>query len=692
MSIEQAAGRALRAFGRRAKPYAPALIASVCVGTLCVQGILARAGRPAAPLDDAFIHLQFARRLAEGGFYSFMPGEGYSTGATSLLWPLLLAPFHAIGLRGLSLLWVPWVIGTLAHAALAVEAARLADRLAGKEAGVGAGMMCSVFGAFAWFAWSGMETIPFAWLLLRAARVGSEPSGDHKAELIALGILGPLLRPEGLLVALIAAIGVAIQRRREGKAWIAVTLAPLLGAPIPPALHLIFAGHMTPSTVIVKWLAADPHYNAWTLAAAVLENARLLVTSLMYGEDWTSLFLPEGSNLFILLGLPALVIAGERRGARLSAVFVAMIALGSFIPCSYSSFLWNRVRYLWPFAAAWFVMVACLAREIGDLSRRLRPSLTFMTPLVCGLFTGGLVSRLPWAARDLGESAFAVDQQQVALALWAAESLPPTARVGVNDTGAIAYLSGRRTFDVVGLTTEGEARYWVAGAGSRFEHYERMPRKDLPTHYIVYPHWMACPAVLGDEMRRATVSDQSILGGATMVAFEAKYDALGSGAHPRITPEGATLVDELDVSDLESERAHGYELFGAWDSDNQAALLPSPASDLAAHSSPTWQRASLGAESMLVADGGRLHRAIDRFRMKLPRGPSTLILRAAGESDVTLSISIGGHEVGVAALPVGTWVERSVDLPPGEGGETAVEVAARDGRQFGAFHYWVYAR
>ena len=35
----------------------------------------------------------------------------------------------------------------------------------------------------------------------------------------------------------------------------------------------------------------------------------------------------------------------------------------------------------------------------------------------------------------------------------------------------------------VGLTTAGEAKHWVAGAGSRFEHYERLDPQQLPTHW-----------------------------------------------------------------------------------------------------------------------------------------------------------------------------------------------------------------
>src|SRR5262249_14532234 len=149
---------------------------------------------------------------------------------------------------------------------------------------------------------------------------------------------------------------------------------------------------------------------------------------------------------------------------------------------------------------------------------------------------------------------------------------PPGARLGVNDTGAIAYLSGRPTFDVVGLTTEGEARYWVAGAGSRFEHYEKLPPARRPSHFVVYPQWMACPPVLGRVLTEATVLDQSILGGTTMYVHEARWDLLGSGALPAAPPEGLSLADELDVADLESEAAHGYVLGSTWDVDDQVMV------------------------------------------------------------------------------------------------------------------------
>lgn len=87
--------------GRHAVPYLAPLAGSAALGAVAVRGVLAKAGRPALPLDDSFIHFVYARSFAEGAPFRFGLAEGASTGATSLLWPILLAPFHAIGLHGL---------------------------------------------------------------------------------------------------------------------------------------------------------------------------------------------------------------------------------------------------------------------------------------------------------------------------------------------------------------------------------------------------------------------------------------------------------------------------------------------------------------------------------------------------------------------------------------------------------------
>lgn len=57
------------------------------------------------PLDDTYIHFQYAKQIARGFFFRYFDGDPVSTGATSFIYPILLAPFWRLGLRGTSLIW-----------------------------------------------------------------------------------------------------------------------------------------------------------------------------------------------------------------------------------------------------------------------------------------------------------------------------------------------------------------------------------------------------------------------------------------------------------------------------------------------------------------------------------------------------------------------------------------------------------
>lgn len=692
-----------------AKTYAPALFISTLLGLYCTLEILSRASEPAAPLDDAFIHFQYARRLAEGSFFSYTKGAGYTSGATSFLWPLLLAPFYKLGFRGLSIIPISWCFGTLAHAALAVETFRLANRLAGRATAYGAAAMSLGFGAFAWFAWSGMETIPFAWMLARTTRLcaewcdgdppaghSSQGQGTHTARRLAgvcaFGLLTPLMRPEGALASLMAAAAIASVPpvfKRGGSSRL-FALIPLSGPLIVPLTHFAMTGHSSSSTAMVKWFFLNPAYDTNTKIAQLLANIDLFARDLLNGGDYTTIFIPFGLTLVVLLGMAALPSLAHRQRAPFHAFFVSLFALGALIPCSYMSLLWNRVRYTWPFAPAFFVLLACFAQKSADLFARRRPMLRPLAPIIAGLFAGAFISRLPWSISDLAQSAMAISRQQVTLARWAREHLPQDATIGVNDTGALAYMSERTTFDVVGLTTEGEAPYWVAGAGSRFEHYERMPAEKRPTHFVVYPDWMACPSVLGAELTRATVTDQSILGSPTMVAYEADYSLLGSGERPVMrVPEAAQnkLLDRVDIADLESEAEHGYPRLFAFDVDCRAWMKSPPL---------PWPESPFGSaetEQNDIADGGRFNRLKDAFIARLdPSRPALMIMRIAAEKDMQVRVWAGSQSLGELPISQGHWVERSLEIPADRCAQsTPILVESVTGQGFHSFHYWFYA-
>ncbi|HEX9296456.1 MAG TPA: hypothetical protein VF881_11485 [Polyangiaceae bacterium] len=683
----------LSAFARRIAPYVPVAVATSAVAIYAIRHVLTRCGHPAVPLDDAFIHFQYARRLAGGHFFSYVEGEGYSSGATSLLWPTLLAPFYLLGLHDLAIIWGAWALGFLALGALAVETYRLSLPLAGRAASVGAGAMVLCFGGYVWCAASGMEVVPLAWILAFAVRQcvewGESPEEDRTPRrhrlLLGTSLAAPLLRPEGMLASfvILATLASFPGARAAGSPPAAVwrrripALLALVGPLVVPLLNVALTGHAASSTTMVKWLPGNPYYgHGLTLVAAVEENARILFDTLLDGKEWSAVYIPSGAKPYAIAALLAIPVTGGLRGRLFRAGLVLLLALSILVPCTYLTFLWNRLRYLWPFAFAWFIGLACLGSCAGELLASIRPQLRVVGAVVSFAFAGALASHLDWTVDDLAGSASAIDRQQVALGRWADAALPADARIGVNDTGAIGYLSNRRTFDVVGLTTPGEARYWVAGAGSRFEHYERLWRaspEHLPTHFIVYRHWMACDAVLGDALHDETVIDQTILGGTTMTAFAARYDLLGSGDAPSVSP-GAKLIDELDVADLESESAHDYDIGLTRETDDQALSY------------------ELG--DRLIADGARVHRPADRFIVRNGRrGAAFVIARMMADAPTAVEVRAGSAVIGVLHILPGEWSEHRFDLPadlPDE--RVALSLQAFDGGRFGSAHYWLYEK
>jgi hypothetical protein len=493
--------------------------------------------------------------------------------------------------------------------------------------------------------------------------------------LLTLAVLCPLMRPEGAvtsvaLAAIVAAFPASPRLAIKGvDVTRALALAFVGAALLPNLILLLLTGSATSSTAQVKLLPGNPYQ---VLPDAALANARLLVGTILDGQVWSAEFLPEGGAPLACFGLAATAWQGHLTSRRVRAAMIILLALSMFVPCLYVTFLWNRLRYLWPFTTGWIIGLACLARVAGAIAARLDARAGAIgTMLVSGAIAVMFAVRLEWVLEDVAQSASGIDRQQVALGRWAKQHLPADARIGVNDTGAVAYFGDRKTFDVVGLTTPTEGRYWVAGAGSRLEHYERLHATSaaaLPTHFIVYPEWMALEPVLGAPLHAATVTDSTILGGQTMRVSEARWDHLGTGERPW-TPLAA-IADVLDVADLESEAAHSYELLGARDGEQTG-------------------REGNATDGAIVLDGGRTNRMLDRFVAKLPSEGKLLgVARVETTAATTLGVSIAGRPVARIDVLGGPWEEIAFEVPDDvRGDRVAIEVSA-DGQAFTSFHYW----
>lgn len=635
------------------------------LAALSIRSILAvNDGAPAVPLDDSYIHFQFARSFAEGRPFVYSPGAVPVAGATSLLWPLLLALPHALGAHGLTLIPFAWALGFGALGLLAYETTRAADGVVSPRAAWLAGALTLAFSANTWFAASGMEVLPLAWLLMRCARRAAEwLEGERERfwELLLLALVTPLMRPEGALGSALIASALCFGGA-EKRAYAALCLAfPL----VPPLIYLCFTGHATQTTTLVKWLPFSPYLDARSLFAQIFYNWQLFWSTLVDGQQWSWAFVPEHSKFITWLALPALIFAGVARARAPRTWLLFALGLGILLPTTYDSFLWNRLRYLWPFTGPWLIGIVALGDQIADFAQLAWRRLSALRYLLSAAIGVALVGKFPFALHDLAESAHAISAQHVELGVWAERALPKAARIGVNDTGAIAYFSGRQVFDIVGLTTVGEARHWSAGAGSRFEHYERLSREALPSFFILYPPWFALPDLLGPCLTERTVH-ATILGGETMVACSADYSKLGSGERPSLLEFWSLKPrDVLDVADLDSEAAHHYTLLPASQGDD--VLLGNG----------------------VVLDGARLHRVRESFRLDLaPRG--RLVTRLGAEQPLTVKLRVGGRLIDRWTVSRPDFEDRALSLPADlPAGPAELEISADNGT-FSALHYWSY--
>jgi hypothetical protein len=628
--------------------------------------LAAGAGSLGAPLDDSYIHFQFARSFARFHPFEYVPGLPRVPGATSLLWPALLAPAIWLGASGGALVALTWVLGFGALFGQAGEVYLASRRFLSQPLAFAAGLLVLAFSANTWFAASAMEVVPLGFLLLRSARRSAEflegqRSPARQRELLLLAFAAVLLRPEGALAALCVAAAFALSGKARRVPALAALLAPLL----VPLVNWLFTGSAAQTTTLAKWLPTNPYYHD-RLASAVLGNLQLFYGTLLDGRQWSWTFIPEGYRLVALASLPALWLAAERRGARAHAACLCLVGLGILIPTTYETFLVNRLRYLWPFSGPWLLGLAALGELLAAPLLRLHKRMAWLGLALPALAGWGFARLAPISVGDLAESCAAISAQQVSLGRWAAEHLPPDAKLGVNDAGAITFYSGRRTFDVVGLTTRGEARYWVAGAGSRFEHYEHLSRAELPTHFLVYPEWFGIPSLLGPCLTERSVYGATILGGPVMVACRADYAGLGSGAKPELDVGTRRLKDELDVADLESEAAHAYVLGAASAQDNLV-------------------QARQGR-----VDGGRFRRSGEAFRLQLEPG-GLLVMRFSAPPLTQATLSVAGRLVTVVQLPPGELQEVAIPLPAGvASGPQDVTLASN--QPLTLLHYWSFSR
>ncbi|WP_437679830.1 hypothetical protein [Sorangium sp. So ce131] len=651
---------------------------------------LARTGVWPAPLDDVYIHFGFARAAALGHPFSWIPGNGYSSGGTSLTYPLVLAPGYLLGFRGP---WLGLFAALVACASLLDLCRSLRRLLAPRAPGGGPAARSSRWVAWVaplfvvavplldWSWFSGMEVALLGAVLGRALvavrRAELAPPSRRPAAQLRAGLVLALLvatRPEA--VALAAPLAVAVAHAAGSLS----AAAALARASSPTALLLAaqaaanraFTGEWGAAGAVRKLVLANPYPAPIEKAAEVIRNlAALRVQALE-----SALGGPSYAWIFPLLGLVA---ALDRRARRL-AVPLLVGAYGSLLLVALNATArYQNLRYAAP---ALMMLLAAAVLGTEALARRGR----LAAALAAALALAALSAPAAWFPRQIDHFARAsanIAGQHVEVARRLAARAPRPRRVLLGDAGAIPYLSGIPAIDGLGLGGYRGlpfARASVHGVPAVVELIERLGEGERPDVFALYPSWWVGLAdVFGRRVDAVKIEDNVMCAADEKVIYEADWSAL---APPGDRRDGA--VDQLDVADLVDERAHGYAFpspRGGW---VVAAVLPDGDGG-----APRFDA------GRLIPEGREQSFAIAP-PAALAGGPAALALRTDGGGPIALGVSVertgvllgpGEERVEVPARPADRWSEIRVPLRDVAQGDI-VRIRSIQGT-FRSFHVWL---
>lgn len=180
--------------------YGLAVLAPVISAGLYYRSMMAAGVQPGFPLDDSWIHAQYARTLVEGRPLEYVPGER-SIGTTSLLFDVVWAAATLLTGEYVHTIYAVNLLCTILLAACLV-ALLLAMQIPPLTAGVGAALIVSSH-PFPYSTLSGMETALAALLTTAAVltHVGwGRREGPRPLAAPILMALAAMTRPENLVL------------------------------------------------------------------------------------------------------------------------------------------------------------------------------------------------------------------------------------------------------------------------------------------------------------------------------------------------------------------------------------------------------------------------------------------------------------------------------------------------------------
>ncbi len=379
--------------------------------------------------DDAFIHLDFARSVAEGAGFAF---DGTPTnGDTAPLWALALTLLHALGLDWFAAAKVACIVGLiLAVGAVVRLLADLPCRESNRHSLIATAVAVTLLNPyFVRWSFSGMEAVAAfgvsVWIIW-AVFTTSASWGKLALGALLIGA-GPLLRPEFLLLGGLAGPVLLwktwqlCERGSRTQALVYATGLTLLMV-LPLAAWIVYALHAFGSII--------PNTNLAKRGGSLLDLGPRLVSVYVAGFPVTLALLP-----FV-----AREVKSWRKPVAVLMLFIWPITCIAFYLLDHTVV---QTRYC-------LVSMPCMSIAVLWLLSASGRDTWFRAAAV-GMATIALLSTA-FAVVPLVASKTRATAAYSAMSRYIRDHVPPKASVAVYAIGQVAFESGHPVVDIGGIT------------------------------------------------------------------------------------------------------------------------------------------------------------------------------------------------------------------------------------------------
>jgi hypothetical protein len=459
--------------GRR---FTALIVGIVAVFTTSLTLLVSQSSETRRGGDDAYITYQYAKNIADGHGFVFNVGEQRTLGTSTPFYAGLLA----LGARlGISIPGLSIGIGILATSAALGLAVCIAWEFGFLSAGVIVGLTASVAGLY--WSWEGMETPLYLALILGSIWTAFRGWGSLG---FLLAAVATITRLDGFAVLVAVGLFLALGRR-----WSWRTIAP--GAALLMSWLIIATllfGSPVPTSGLAKMTHDDRISGRFSMASPLLLHQVLPITRLIPASAFSN-HPRRAAAFYCLLFLTPLAFTAFVKPRRLSA------ALASWLVFYLAGYEFLRLPdFDWYYGPPAIVLALFLWMALHAALRFGANAIRWQWKLVAPV-ASWTIAIIMLVVVVVGSPLYTTshsrrDSTHVLAARWLRQHGAPGDAVVAYEVGTIAYLSGLRTIDLLGLTDPGAQMHLREGDFA-------WAIRDLPTYVFANENngWLVTDAI-----------------------------------------------------------------------------------------------------------------------------------------------------------------------------------------------------